>query len=72
MFMSTITLKSRITNPTYEKKSQSFKITRYMGHLSIADVPPTIISLAASDSESELEFYSEEDLDSITYTVRFF
>jgi hypothetical protein len=37
-----------------------------MGHLSIADVPPTIISLAASDSESELMFYSEEDLDTIT------
>jgi hypothetical protein len=34
-----------------------------MSHLSIADVPPTIISLAASDSESELEFYSEEYLD---------
>jgi uncharacterized protein YcbK (DUF882 family) len=35
MFMSTITLKSRITNnntyyiSTYEKKSHSFKITRY-------------------------------------------
>jgi hypothetical protein len=36
-----------------------------MSHLSIADVPSTIISLAASDSESELEFYSEEDLDAI-------
>jgi hypothetical protein len=37
-----------------------------MGHLSIADVPPIIIiSLTASDSESELEFYSEEDLDTI-------
>jgi hypothetical protein len=34
-----------------------------MSHLSIADVPPTIISLAAFDSESELEFYSEEYLD---------
>jgi hypothetical protein len=32
-----------------------------MGHLSIADVPPIIISLAASDSES----YSEEDFDTI-------
>jgi hypothetical protein len=31
----------------------------------IADVPPIIISLAASDSESELEFYSDEDLDTI-------
>jgi hypothetical protein len=40
----------------------------FMGHLSIADVdvPPIIISLAASDSESELMFYSEEDLDTIT------
>jgi hypothetical protein len=38
---------------------------RHMSHLSIADVPPTIISLAASDSGSELEFYSEEDLDAI-------
>jgi hypothetical protein len=37
----------------------------YTSHLSIADVPSTIISLAASDSESELEFYSEEDLDAI-------
>jgi hypothetical protein len=37
-----------------------------MGHLSIADVPLIIISLAVSDSESELEFYSEEDLDTIT------
>jgi hypothetical protein len=26
-----------------------------MGHLSIADVPSIIISLAASDSESELD-----------------
>jgi hypothetical protein len=30
-----------------------------MGHLSIADIPPIIISLAASDAESELEFYSD-------------
>jgi hypothetical protein len=37
-----------------------------MGHLSIADVPPIIISLAASDSVSESVFYSEEDLDTIT------
>jgi hypothetical protein len=37
-----------------------------MGHLSIADVPLITISLAVSDSESELEFYSEEDLDTIT------
>jgi hypothetical protein len=37
-----------------------------MGHLSIADVPPIIISLAASGSESELMFYSGEDLDTIT------
>jgi hypothetical protein len=36
-----------------------------MGHLSIADVPRIIISLAAADSESELDFYSEEDLDTI-------
>jgi hypothetical protein len=36
-----------------------------MSHLAIADVPPIIIPLAASDSESELEFYSEEDLDAI-------
>jgi hypothetical protein len=36
-----------------------------MSHLSTADVPPTIISLAVSDSGSELEFYSEEDLDAI-------
>jgi hypothetical protein len=28
-----------------------------MGHLFIADVPPIIIFLAPSDSESELEFY---------------
>jgi hypothetical protein len=34
-----------------------------MGHLSIADVPLIIISLAASDSESELEFYSDTDWD---------
>jgi hypothetical protein len=34
-----------------------------MGHLSIVDVPPIIISLATSDSESESEFYSGEDLD---------
>jgi hypothetical protein len=37
-----------------------------MGHLSIADVPPIIISLTAADSESELEFYAEGDLDTIT------
>jgi hypothetical protein len=37
-----------------------------MGHLYIADVPPTIISLTASDSESELEFYSDEDLGTIS------
>jgi hypothetical protein len=36
-----------------------------MSHLAIANVPPIIISLATSDSESELEFYSEEDLDAI-------
>jgi hypothetical protein len=34
-------------------------------HLFIADVPPIIISLAAPDSESELGFYSDEDLDTI-------
>jgi hypothetical protein len=37
----------------------------YISQLSIADVPPIMISLAASDSESELEFYCEEDLDAI-------
>jgi hypothetical protein len=31
-----------------------------MGHLFIADVPPIIIFLPASDSESQLEFYSHE------------
>jgi hypothetical protein len=40
-------------------------LEKYMGNLSIADVPPIIISLAASDSESELEFDSDEALDII-------
>jgi hypothetical protein len=36
-----------------------------MGHLFIADVPPIIIFLAPSDSDLELEFYSDENLDTI-------
>jgi hypothetical protein len=39
---------------------------RGMDHLSTADIPPTIISLGTSESESKLEFFSEKDLDTIS------
>lgn len=34
---------------------------KYMGHCSVDDIPPIIISLAESDTESEFEFSSDSD-----------